>query len=135
MLNPRKLQRLAIAVSLAVGASSSMAQQLEEVIVTAQKRAENLQDVPISVSAVQGEQIQDATIFNMAAIADYVPNLHIADAAVNTNIYMRGIGSGNNRPLVNLINHLTCINPDGDPTWTHTFSSIDVDRDLAALPM
>ena len=64
---------------------------------TAQKRAENLQDVPISVSAVQGEQIQDATIFNMAALADYVPNLHIADAAVNTNIYMRGIGSGNNR--------------------------------------
>jgi outer membrane receptor protein involved in Fe transport len=71
--------------------------QLEEVIVTAQKRAENLQDVPISITALQGKQIQDATIQNLAAIADYVPNLHIAEAAVNTNIYMRGVGSGNNR--------------------------------------
>ena len=34
---------------------------------------------------------------NFAALADFVPSLHIADASVNTNIYMRGIGSGNNR--------------------------------------
>ena len=33
--------------------------QLEEVIVTAQKRAESLQDVPISISTVSGEKIQD----------------------------------------------------------------------------
>jgi outer membrane receptor protein involved in Fe transport len=33
---------------------------LEEVIVTAQKRAESLQDVPISVTAMQGTKIQDA---------------------------------------------------------------------------
>ena len=71
--------------------------QLEEVIVTAQKRAESLQDVPISISTVSGEKIQDNTILNFAALADFVPSLHIADAPVNTNIYMRGIGSGNNR--------------------------------------
>ena len=71
--------------------------QLEEVIVTAQKRAENLQDVPISISTVSGEKIQDNTILNFSALADFVPSLHIAEASVNTNIYMRGIGSGNNR--------------------------------------
>ncbi len=88
---------LLAAVSLATQSLTAGAQVLEEVIVTAQKRAESLQDVPISMSAIQGEKIQDAGIPNMAALADYVPNLHIADAAVNTNIYMRGVGSGNNQ--------------------------------------
>ena len=55
--------------------------QLEEVIVTAQKPAESLQDVPISISTVSGEKIQDNTILNFAALADFVPSLHIADAA------------------------------------------------------
>ncbi|MEP4149444.1 MAG: TonB-dependent receptor [Halioglobus sp.] len=88
---------LVIAVALATASTLGHAQQLEEVIVTAQKRAESLQDVPISVTAMQGEKLQDAGIPNMAALADYVPNLHIASASVNTNIYMRGIGSGNNQ--------------------------------------
>ena len=88
---------LVAAVTLATASTLTQAQQLEEVIVTAQKRAENLQDVPISVSALQGEKIQNAGIQNMGSLADYVPNLHIADAPVNTNIYMRGVGSGNNR--------------------------------------
>jgi outer membrane receptor protein involved in Fe transport len=92
-----KKSPVVLAVGLAVGSQFGYAQKLEEVIVTAQKRAESLQDVPISVSAVQGEQIQEAGIPNMAALADYVPNLHIANASVNTNIYMRGVGSGNNQ--------------------------------------
>ncbi len=88
---------LVFAISMALIPQVSNAQKLEEVIVTAQKRVESLQDVPISVSAIQGEQIQEAGIPNMAALADYVPNLHITNGAVNTNIYMRGVGSGNNQ--------------------------------------
>lgn len=88
---------LVAAIALATATSVSQAQMLEEVIVTAQKRAESLQDVPISVSAMQGAKLQEAGIANMAAMADHVPNLHIANAAVNTNIYMRGVGSGNNQ--------------------------------------
>ncbi|MEM9254827.1 MAG: TonB-dependent receptor [Pseudomonadota bacterium] len=70
---------------------------LEEVIVTAQKRTESLQDVPISVTALQGDQIDSAGIANMAALSDYIPNLIISDAPVSTNIYMRGMGSSNNQ--------------------------------------
>ena len=88
---------LVAAIALATAAPISHAQMLEEVIVTAQKRTESLQDVPISVSAIQGEKLEEAGIANMSALADYVPNLTISDAAVNTNIYMRGMGSGNNR--------------------------------------
>ncbi|MEJ6539005.1 MAG: Plug domain-containing protein, partial [Halioglobus sp.] len=62
-----------------------------------QKKVESLQDVPISVVAMQGEQIQQAGIQNMMLLSDYEPNLHIAIAPVNTNIYMRGVGSGNNQ--------------------------------------
>jgi len=88
---------LAAAVATLIFSGQVGAQALEEVIVTAQKRAENLQDVPISVTAMDGEKIQDNTIMNFSALADFVPSLHIAEASVNTNIYMRGIGSGNNR--------------------------------------
>jgi outer membrane receptor protein involved in Fe transport len=97
MLFSNKRLPLAAAITAFVAATPVAAQQLEEVIVTAQKRAENLQDVPISVSTVGAEKIQDNTIFNFSALADFVPSLHIAEASVNTNIYMRGIGSGNNR--------------------------------------
>jgi outer membrane receptor protein involved in Fe transport len=95
-----KFRKTPIYTALALAAVSQLTiaqPMLEEIIVTAQKRAESLQDVPISVSAMQGEKISEAGISNMAAIADYIPNLHIADAPVNTNIYMRGMGSGNNQ--------------------------------------
>ena len=85
------------ALALATASQLASAQQLEEVVVTAQKKVESLQDVPISVVAMQGEQIQQAGIQNMMQLSDYVPNLHIAIAPVNTNIYMRGVGSGNNQ--------------------------------------
>ena len=93
--SPNKLYQFVAAACLPMTLTAQA--QLEEVIVTAQKRAESLQDVPISISTVSGEKIQDNTIVNFAALADFVPSLHIADASVNTNIYMRGIGSGNNR--------------------------------------
>ncbi len=88
---------LVAAIAMVTAAPITQAQMLEEVIITAQKRTESLQDVPISVSAIQGEKLEEAGIANMAALADYVPNLTISDAAVNTNIFMRGMGSGNNQ--------------------------------------
>ncbi len=88
---------LLAAIALATATSFSQAQMLEEVVVTAQKRAESLQDVPISVTAIQGDKLQSAGIPNMSAMADNVPNLFISDAAVQTNMFMRGMSSGNNQ--------------------------------------
>ncbi|NQX89955.1 MAG: TonB-dependent receptor [Halioglobus sp.] len=93
----KPIPALSAALVLSTASHLAFAQQLEEVVVTAQKRVESLQDVPISVVAMQGEQIQQAGIQNMMGLSDYVPNLHIAVAPVNTNIYMRGVGSGNNQ--------------------------------------
>ena len=61
---------LVAAIALATAAPISQAQMLEEVIVTAQKRSESLQDVPISVSAIQGDKLEEAGIANMSALAD-----------------------------------------------------------------
>ena len=66
MLFSKQRLPLAVAVTALVATVPASAQMLEEVIVTAQKRAENLQDVPISVSTVSGEKIQDNTILNIA---------------------------------------------------------------------
>jgi len=61
---------------------------LEEVIVTAQKRAESLQDVPISVAAVGGEKIQDNFIMSLEAVSSYMPNVTIADSTGAEQIFM-----------------------------------------------
>jgi outer membrane receptor protein involved in Fe transport len=96
--HPARVSVLAAAVAIALMPVTARAQlELEEIIVTAQKRTESLQDVPISLSAIQGETIKEAGIQDMVKLAAYVPNLHIDNAAINTNIYMRGVGSGNNQ--------------------------------------
>ena len=46
-----------LALAIAAIAGGTNAAQLEEVIVTAQKRAESLQDVPISMTAISGDKI------------------------------------------------------------------------------
>jgi outer membrane receptor protein involved in Fe transport len=70
---------------------------LEEVIVTAQMRAESLQDVPISVSAVSGTKMMEAGIDKIEDLQAYVPNLTMSETGIGTNIYIRGIGSGINQ--------------------------------------
>lgn len=73
--------------------------QLEEVVVSAQKRVENLQDVPIAVTAVSGEKIDQAAIRDLPDLVDYIPNVSMVRNAGGGNparISIRGIGSGNN---------------------------------------
>lgn len=72
---------------------------LEEVVVTAQKRSESLQDVPIAVAAISGDKIAEAGIQGMEDLSAYVPNfnLFISPAGGSpAQIFIRGIGSGNN---------------------------------------
>ncbi|ARN75939.1 TonB-dependent receptor [Oceanicoccus sagamiensis] len=73
------------------------AQVLEEIIVTAQLRAESLQDVPVSVSAISGSKMMEAGIDKIEDLQAYVPNLTMSETGIGTNIYIRGIGSGINQ--------------------------------------
>jgi len=72
---------------------------LEEIVVTARKRAERLQDTPISVSAFTTSTLDDYQVSDLSQIADITPNLTFDSSAPLTgsssssSIYIRGIGS------------------------------------------
>lgn len=77
--------------------SSLASSQLEEVFVTAQKRAESLQDVSVSVSVVSGEKLSDLGIGKIEDLSAYIPNLTMSETGIGTQMFIRGIGSGINQ--------------------------------------
>ncbi len=68
---------------------------LEEVVVTAQKRAENLKDVPMSIMALQGDDLDTQLVMNLQDLALAVPGLATWDAGGYgfRQMYMRGVGN------------------------------------------
>lgn len=68
---------------------------IADIVVTAQKRAENMQNVPISVSAVAGEQLANMQVTTLQALQGSVPNVQIdnfANTPNNAVFTIRGIG-------------------------------------------
>ncbi|GEO05901.1 TonB-dependent receptor [Adhaeribacter aerolatus] len=75
--------------------------QLEEVTVTAQKREENLQRVPFSISALSSRKVQEYRLWNSRDITAIVPNLYSADPGDNRNLTsIRGITTTSYDPAV-----------------------------------
>jgi len=93
----KTFSKLALSAAVAGLTFGVSAQQLEEVVVTAQKRTESLQDVPISVTAISGKQVEEASIRSFGELGAYVPNFSVTENAVNTIISMRGISVGANQ--------------------------------------
>ena len=78
---------------VAAGVAHAQTAPLEEVVVTAQKRAGNLQDTPIAISAVTGDAIEKLNIDDIGAIAAANPSLVYSEAGGEAQLYIRGIGS------------------------------------------
>ena len=102
---PSKLHKISLALPLTIattaGAVAVSAQELalEEIIVSAQKRAESLQTVPVAVTAISGEKIAEAAILDIQDLTNYVPNVVMFNSPGGgspASIFIRGIGSGNN---------------------------------------
>jgi len=70
--------------------------QLERIEITAQKRTQNIQEVPVSVSAFTGEQLTNNHITSLVDASDMMPNVEISSTSSMPQIYMRGIGAGIN---------------------------------------
>jgi len=87
---------LAGAASFAVSVHAQSAEQtsVAEVVVTADKRTEKLQDVPSSVSVISGATLEQMAATQLADWVGYVPGLNIGDngAPGETNIALDGIG-------------------------------------------
>jgi len=71
---------------------------LEEVVVTARRREESLQETPLAVTALNAEALRDAGVRNLADLNQIAPNIEVASTNGNAplaNIYIRGIGQRN----------------------------------------
>jgi iron complex outermembrane receptor protein len=85
----------AVAVTLA---SQAQAQQagtvsLQEIVVTATKRSESLQDVPVAVTAYSGELIRSLAIADIEGLAVQTPSFAFSKAGGEAQIYIRGVGT------------------------------------------
>ena len=71
---------------------------LEEIVVVAQKREENIMDVPVSITAISGAQIEASAIKDMYDLQVNVPGLIVGGSQTTTtsNFAIRGIGSTSN---------------------------------------
>jgi iron complex outermembrane recepter protein len=104
--NP-SIQRAIFAILGSAGAAATLAPKamaqtaatgtvgLEEIVVTAQRRTENLQDVPITIQATTGQELQQLNVTTMNELLKYTPNVTYSGNGPGTgNIFMRGLSSG-----------------------------------------
>ena len=85
-------KKTVLAIAIAMAAEQSLA-ALEEVVVTARRKAENLQDVPAAVTNFGAESLQDAAIQDISGIANVTPSLVFSSAngaSINPIISLRG---------------------------------------------
>jgi len=87
-----------LVVSAAPASAQSGFEGLEEIVVTAQKREQNIMDVPIAITAISGQQIEEAGLKDMFDLQQNVPGLIVAQSQTTTtsNFAIRGIGSTSN---------------------------------------
>lgn len=86
--------RASAALLLVASGSLASAAELEEMVVTAQRREQDLQDVPVAVSALSGEQVVKQGIHDLTGIATRVPGLTFSPFSPGQNIVaLRGVSS------------------------------------------
>jgi len=79
---------------LAKGTDRAQRRGLDEIIVTAQKKEQDIREVPISVSALSGDALKDQNIQDFADLAKYTPNLTVLSSGPFNEVAIRGLGSG-----------------------------------------
>ncbi|WP_432788100.1 TonB-dependent receptor plug domain-containing protein [Novosphingobium rhizosphaerae] len=98
---------------IAVPSTSALAQQakpadddaklndtLAEIVVTAQRRTENLQDVPIAATSLNAEGLRDKAVTRLADLQFAAPSLSVTETGVVQQANIRGIGIASTQPSV-----------------------------------
>ena len=101
-MKPSHVQSAVLTFVAALTATTVVAQEqgrpvIEEVVVTAQKRAENIRDVPISITALGEDALNEAGITDVGELSKAAPNMVINATPYTGFVAMRGLGSGNNK--------------------------------------
>ena len=77
----------------APAAAAANSGALQEVVVTAERRATNIQTTPIAISAVSGDQLASEQLATVTDLQKTIPNLQVLDAGTYQSINIRGIGN------------------------------------------
>jgi len=93
---------LAVAAVLSSCAAAASADEttagelgISEIVVTAQRRSESIQDVPITIQAITGEQLAQLNVTTFDDVLRYLPNVTVgSNGPGQGNIYMRGLSAG-----------------------------------------
>ncbi len=103
LCSSRTLKLALLTSTMICGTSGALAQEkkstgsgsVEEVIVTAQKRSENLQTVPVSIQALSTAKLEQYNISQFGDYVKYLPSVTFQTLGPGvTNVYMRGVASG-----------------------------------------
>jgi iron complex outermembrane receptor protein len=83
-----------LAAAIASSAVQADGFAIEEIIVTAQKRAQSVQDVPIAINAFSEDTLKERGIIDTADLAAQTPSLQYGESAGATQLSIRGVGFG-----------------------------------------
>ena len=97
-LSPYRSTVLSAAVLGALTLPNTALAQMEEIVVTATKRAQTLQDIPLAVSVTSQKTIEEAAILDLSDLQSIVPALRVTtlQSSTNTTFSIRGFGNGAN---------------------------------------
>lgn len=100
-MRPTKQFHAGVSFFLAIALCGPVAAEIEEITVTAQKREENVQDVPISVTTFSDDFFTKSSVNTLRDMARYAPNLSLPQSSTvaNQRIIMRGVGSVGNSAI------------------------------------
>jgi iron complex outermembrane receptor protein len=95
---PQAVATAALMLPATLPALAQSSGMLEEVIVTAAKRQQTLQEIPIAVSVVTAETIEQAQVLDIKDLQTLVPSLRVTQlqGSAQTNFIIRGFGNGAN---------------------------------------
>jgi iron complex outermembrane receptor protein len=105
---------------------------IDEIIVTVQKRSQAIQDIPAAVTVIDGRTLQVRGVATLADLQNLVPSIRLQKESASTEIYIRGVGSTLDVPMIEPPNAYN-INGVYVPREVTSASFVDVER-VEVLP-
>ena len=115
------------------GVADSGATKLEEIVVTANKRAENMQNVPISIDVVRADELAAAGVNNTLDLVDKIAGLQFSASQNGINVHLRGIGistipPGNENSVSTYVDGVYIANLSGGLLQLSDIQQVEVDK-------
>jgi len=103
-MKPSNKQLLALAIAVANCAPAAVLAQsqpasdsmIEEVVVTASRRAESIQEIPYNITAITGESLKNAGVDDLSKMSQFIPGMQMIDAGARSTglVTLRGMNVG-----------------------------------------